>query len=66
MMEDFNLALEDVKPAFGALVETLETYRLNGMIDYGSSFRHILSSCQAIVQQVLRAASSGLLPTPAA
>lgn len=58
-MEDFNLALEDVKPAFGAIVETLETYRLNGIIDYGNSFRHLLSSCQSIVQQVLSSAANG-------
>mmetsp|Transcript_17599 Transcript_17599/g.52878 ORF Transcript_17599/g.52878 Transcript_17599/m.52878 type:complete len:742 (+) Transcript_17599:405-2630(+) len=61
MMEDFNLALEDVKPAFGAIVETLETYRLNGIIDYGNSFRHLLSSCQSIVQQVRSSDKTPLL-----
>ena len=58
-MEDFVTAMEDVKPAFGAVIDTLETYRLNGIIDYGDSYRHLASTCQSLVEQVLR-------PRPAA
>ena len=48
-------AMEEVKPAFGAVVETLEGYRLHGVIDYGPRFQHLLSSCRTLVQQVRRA-----------
>ena len=46
------MALDDVKPAFGAVVGTLETYRLNGIIDYGDAFRHLSSTCHSLVEQV--------------
>jgi hypothetical protein len=51
-MADFEAALAEVKPAFGAVVDTLETYRLNGMIDSGDTYRHLRSTCQTLVQQV--------------
>ncbi len=51
-MEDFLAALDEVKPAFGAVTETLQTFRLHGMIDYGARFQHLLSSCKTLVQQV--------------
>ena len=50
-MEDFEEALKEVKPAFGAVTETLEAYRLNGVIDYGEHFRHLLSVCKQLVEQ---------------
>ena len=50
-MEDFEEALREVKPAFGAVTETLEAYRLNGIIDYGEHFRHLLSVCKQLVEQ---------------
>lgn len=53
-MEDFLAALDEVKPAFGAVTETLESYRLHGMIDYGPRFQHLLSSCRTLVNQVRR------------
>lgn len=54
-MTDFLEALEEVKPAFGAVIESLESYRLHGMIDYGPRYQHLLSSCRTLVQQVGRA-----------
>ncbi len=51
-MTDFLEALEEVKPAFGAVIESLESYRLHGMIDYGPRYQHLLSSCRTLVQQV--------------
>ena len=45
-------ALLDVKPAFGAVIDTLEMYRLNGIIDYGDSYRHLASTCHSLVAQV--------------
>ena len=50
-MEDFEEALKEVKPAFGAVTETLEAYRLNGIIDYGEHCRHLLSVCKQLVEQ---------------
>ena len=50
-MEDFEEALKEVKPAFGAVTETLEAYRLNGIVEYGDNFRHLLSLCKQLVEQ---------------
>ena len=50
-MEDFEEGLKEVKPAFGAVTETLEAYRLNGIIDYGEHCRHLLSVCKQLVEQ---------------
>ena len=49
--EDFEEALKEVKPAFGAVTETLEAYRLNGIVEYGDNFRHLLSLCKQLVEQ---------------
>ena len=51
-MEDFESALAEIKPAFGAVTETLAAYCLNGMIDFGEPFRHLLATCQTLVEQV--------------
>lgn len=51
-MEDFEAALAEVKPAFGAVTETLEEYRLNGILEYSDSFRHLLATCKTLVEQV--------------
>lgn len=53
-MADFLQALEEVKPAFGAVIESLEAYRLHGMIEYGPRYAHLLSSCRTLVTQVGR------------
>ena len=50
-MEDFMMAFEEVKPAFGAVRDTLESYRLNGIIDYGESFQHLTGTCNSLVEQ---------------
>lgn len=51
-MEDFEAALKEVKPAFGAVTETLQEYILNGMIDYGPHFNHLHNTCRTLVDQV--------------
>ena len=51
-MEDFESALAEIKPAFGAVTETLAAYCINGMIDFGEPFRHLLATCQTLVEQV--------------
>lgn len=49
--EDFDRALAEVKPAFGAVTETLEEYRLNGIIPYSAPFTHLLGTCNTLVEQ---------------
>lgn len=51
-MGDFTLALDEVKPAFGAQMDTLEAYRMHGIISYGPAFEHLLHTCQRLVEQV--------------
>jgi vesicle-fusing ATPase len=60
-MEDFFAALEEVKPAFGSAVEMLESYRLHGLIDYGSRHIHLLESCKTLVTQAMEGESTPLL-----
>ena len=52
--EDFERALAEVKPAFGAVTETLEEYRLNGIIPYGAPFAHLLGTGNTLVEQARR------------
>jgi vesicle-fusing ATPase len=51
-MVDFLAALNEVKPAFGATIDTLDLYRLHGVVDYGPRHQHLLSSCRTLVRQV--------------
>lgn len=51
-MADFRCALSEVKPAFGAVVDTLELYRPNGMIINGPRMEKLLSTCKTLVNQV--------------
>ena len=51
-MTDFEKALSEVKPAFGAVTETLEQYRLNGIIDSGQHFKDTSSTLKNLVEQV--------------
>lgn len=51
-MGDFASALDEVKPAFGAQTETLESFRMHGMISYGASFDQLMHTCQRLVDQV--------------
>lgn len=60
-MEDFLAALDEVKPAFGAVIDSLEGYRLHGMIGYGPRYQHLLSSCRTLVQQVQTSDSTPLI-----
>jgi len=53
-MEDFEAALAEIKPAFGAVTETLAAYCLNGIIDFGAPFRHLRATCQTLVEQARR------------
>ncbi len=62
---DFEKALSEIKPAFGAVTETLEQYRLNGIIDSGEKFRHLQSTCRNLVEQASICRSHDCLITAA-
>ena len=49
---DFERALEEVKPAFGASTDTFERCRLNGIISPGPAFEKLHHTCRALVEQV--------------
>ncbi|GBG84791.1 hypothetical protein CBR_g39167 [Chara braunii] len=60
-MDDFRRALDEVKPAFGAAVNTLETYRLHGMLNYGGRHEHLKKTCMTLVEQVRSSSRTPLL-----
>ena len=49
---DFERALEEVTPAFGASTDTFERCRLNGIISPGSKFEKLHHTCRSLVEQV--------------
>jgi hypothetical protein len=50
--DDFEHALEEVKPAFGVAQEELEAVLENGIIDYDDTSAHLLQTGALYVQQV--------------
>ncbi|CAI5739265.1 unnamed protein product [Peronospora destructor] len=51
-MEDFALALEEVKPKFGAPSDQLALYYKNGLIPYSSSFTDVREALTRVIDQV--------------
>ena len=51
-MADFEMALLEVKPAFGASTDLFERCMLNGMISYGSKYEKLVSTVQSLIEQV--------------
>jgi vesicle-fusing ATPase len=60
-MDDFMLALNEVKPAFGAAINTLEMCRLNGMLNCGERHAHIQRTVMTFVEQVRKSERTPLL-----
>ncbi|CAI5533203.1 unnamed protein product [Closterium sp. Naga37s-1] len=58
-MVDFEKALTEVRPAYGANTEQLNMYRLNGMLQSLTAHHHILSTAK---RQVLQVRSSERTP----
>jgi vesicle-fusing ATPase len=52
MSEDFNRAMDEVKPAFGVSTDEFEAYMHQGLIDYGKKFERLYNSCKSFVRQV--------------
>lgn len=51
-VEDFDLALEEVKPKFGAQNDQLSLYYKNGIIPFGKAFTDVEEALMRIIQQV--------------
>ncbi|TMW55157.1 hypothetical protein Poli38472_013919 [Pythium oligandrum] len=51
-MEDFDLALEEVKPKFGAQSDQLSLCYKNGLVPYGSSFTDVSEALLRVIDQV--------------
>ncbi|KAH7462634.1 hypothetical protein PRIC1_007992 [Phytophthora ramorum] len=51
-MEDFALALEEVKPKFGAPSDQLALYYKNGLIPYGKTFTDVREALSRVIEQV--------------
>mmetsp|Transcript_5408 Transcript_5408/g.18799 ORF Transcript_5408/g.18799 Transcript_5408/m.18799 type:complete len:728 (-) Transcript_5408:177-2360(-) len=51
-MADFEEALTEVQPAFGASTDVLERCRINGIIPHGPKLAHLMTTCKALVEQV--------------
>ncbi|GLC36429.1 hypothetical protein PLESTM_000445600 [Pleodorina starrii] len=60
-MEDFERALEEVRPAFGTSVETLDSYLTHGIIPCGETFEHLRQTLAMLVQQVRNSDKTPLL-----
>ena len=50
--DDFLHALEEVKPAFGAMTETLQQYAVHGIINCGDTFEHMRNTLRTLCHQV--------------
>ncbi len=51
-MSDFEHALEEIKPAFGAESDTLKLYPVHGILSCGEAFDHIMHTLHTLVHQV--------------
>jgi hypothetical protein len=51
MQADFDAALGEVKPAFGANTEGLARHMTHGVLDYGDAYRHLASTLRTLVSQ---------------
>lgn len=60
-MADFENALLEVQPAFGARTDMLERCRLNGMISTGDAYEHLMKTCKTLVHQVRVSENTPLL-----
>jgi vesicle-fusing ATPase len=58
---DFEAALSEVAPAFGAASESLQAYAPHGVIAYGDAFAHLSDTLRALVRQVATSDKTPLL-----
>ncbi|GLT51403.1 hypothetical protein SLA2020_248160 [Shorea laevis] len=60
-MNDFQNALQEITPAFGASTDDLERCRLNGIVDCVNRHKHIYQRAMLLVEQVKVSVGSPLL-----
>ena len=60
-MGDFENALQEVKPAFGAAVDSLEALRTYGMYEISEGHSHVMATCRMLVQQLQRSEKNPLM-----
>ena len=60
-MGDFENAMDEVKPAFGAAADTLESYRAYGVYGISTAFEHIQKTCHMLVEQLKRSEKTPLM-----
>jgi len=49
---DFEMALGEVKPAFGVSTDELEAYLSQGLVQYGEPFTKMMNTCKSFIKQV--------------
>jgi vesicle-fusing ATPase len=49
---DFQRALQDVEPKFGAKSQELKAFYRNGFVPYGDAFDTLMATCERFVEQV--------------
>lgn len=58
---DFEMALTEVKPAFGVSTDELEAYLNQGLINYGEPFQKLMNTCKSFIRQVETSSRTNLL-----
>ena len=59
--EDFERALNDVEPKFGAKSQELKAYYRNGFVPYGDSFDALMGTLERLVEQVRNSSRTPLM-----
>jgi len=59
--DDFERALGEVRPAFGASTDDLSACVRGGLLQYGPALTHILESSAALIQQLQSSKSTNLI-----
>jgi len=59
--DDFELALDDVQPKFGAKSQELKALYRNGFVPYGDSFGYLMGTMERLVEQVRSSEKTPLL-----
>jgi vesicle-fusing ATPase len=60
-MQDFLLALEEVKPQFGADTDRFEMYLRGGIIDYGARLKRVKDMLKTVINQLRTSKSQQLV-----
>mmetsp|Transcript_139196 Transcript_139196/g.444858 ORF Transcript_139196/g.444858 Transcript_139196/m.444858 type:complete len:731 (-) Transcript_139196:276-2468(-) len=59
--DDFELALSEIKPAFGQHDDDFTQCARHGIMHYSSDFEHVLRSCESLIEQVRSSENTPLL-----